>query len=214
MAEDATTWTELKADLATLIVRDDLDDVIPIAIAQVERDFQRRVFGPERLASTTLTFSAQSANLPADFWGVETVWIDGSNKTPLAQVTIEDLRRSHPSTATGTPVMFAIEGETIWLGPIPATGTDVEVTYWQTIPALGSGQATNWLLTDHPDLYIAATLSWLHGYVQDDNNENRWRTKAEVILESVNRSTKRRTINSGPIAARPSITDRILSYVR
>lgn len=208
-----STWAELKTSLATRMIRDDLTDIIPEMIAEAETIFQREVFAPERMETATLSFTGQSASLPSDFWGLRTIYLDATTDIVLEKVTLSFLRSMYPTTATGTPKVYAIEGETIWLGPPPSSG-DVEISYWETIPALGDSQSTNWLLTDHPDLYVHASLAELNDYVRDYDEANRHRAKASAIVESINRAGRRRTINSGPLAARSSNTDQVLAYLR
>lgn len=212
MAEDPQTWEELKTALATWTVREDLTDLIPEAIAYAERTFQRELESPEKLATTTLAFTSESKALPTDSMGVETAyWLNGSVKTLLQQVTVNKLREDYRTSATGTPVVFAIEGENMLLGPPPSSG-NVELSYWQKITPLDGSTATNWLLTDHPDLYIAASLAWLFTYAREWDTANEWTSAAAGIMNSVNSSGRKRQTNTGPLAARPSKADNILSY--
>lgn len=213
MAEDPTTWTELKTALATWMKRTDLTTVIPQAIAFAEGSFQESIFCPDRIASTTLAFAGESAALPTDFWGVETAYTGTSPKLLLQQVTEGELRRAYPYSATGTPEVFAIVGENMVLGPPPSTAT-VYLTYWQVISPLNGSTATNWLLTNHSRLYMAASLAWLHSYVRDYDEADRWSAVAAGLANSVNKAGRRRMTNSGPLAARATTTDQILSFIR
>ena len=208
-----TTWTELKAELAVWMIRDDLTSIIPNAIGYAEAGFQKTVFSPEREEQATIAFTSEVANLPADFWGVRTAYWNGTSKVRLQQVTVSKLREDYPTTATGTPVAFAIEGETMLLGPPPSSG-DVELTYWETIPVLSGSNATNWLLTDHPELYVAASLAYLFRYTRHFDEAANWANATAAMIEQVNRSGRRRMTNSGPIAASPSKSDQILSVIR
>lgn len=208
-----TNWTELKAELATWMIRTDLTDVIPNAIAYAEAGFQKTVFSPEREEQATIAFTSEVANLPADFWGVRTAYWNGTSKVRLQQVTVSKLREDYPTTATGVPVVFAIEGETMLLGPPPSSG-DVELTYWKTIPVLSGSNATNWLLTDHPELYVAASFAYLFRYTRHFDEAANWANATAAMIDQVNRSGRRRMTNSGPIAASPSKSDQILSVIR
>lgn len=194
------TWATLKADIATIAVREDLDDLIPTFISLAERIFNRTVFCPEREATTTLSATSGSVALPADFWGVRTVYLNATVDVVLEQVTPSKLRQLYPDGTAGSPRHFAIEGENMLLGPAPSSASIV-LTYWQTIPALGESQATNWLETDHPDLYLNGALAELYEHTRDVQAADRRGMKAAAIMESVNRAGRRRHTNSGPIAA-------------
>jgi hypothetical protein len=200
-----TTWTELKAELAALAIRDDLTELIPNFIGYAENWFQRELFSPEREETATLTVTAGSATLPADFGGVKMVYVDGTTDHVLNPMTAPQLRASYPTTTTGTPAHFAIEGETILFGPHPASSDTIKLKYVEGITALGDAAATNWLLTDHPDLYVNASLAELYAYTRDPEGEAYRRGKALAIANSINVNGRRRRANSGPLAATHSI---------
>lgn len=44
---------------------------------------------------------------------------------------------------------------------------------------------TNWLLTDHPDIYLAAVLMWGAGYNEDWQNGQVWKQTLEEGIQSV-----------------------------
>lgn len=206
MTADPTTFSDLKTSLANWLNRDDLSTTeIPEAIAFAERRFQRDVFCPERELTTTLTATSQTVALPSDFWGVKTIYVDASTDVVLERLTSSDLRATYPDATTGTPAHYAIEGENILLGPIPASSTSIKLTYFQTIPALSGSATTNWLLTDHPDLYLNAALAELNMLLRDFEAAAIFEARARDKIEDINRSGRRRTINSGPLRATHSI---------
>lgn len=196
-----TTWTELKTELATLAIRDDLEDVIPNFIGYAENWFQREIFSPEREETATLTITDGVASLPSDFGGAKMVYVDGATDTVVNQTTPAVLRTMYPTSTTGTPLHFAIEGETMLFGPVPTAGLVVKLKYIEGITPLGTSNATNWLLTDHPDIYVNASLSELHSYLRDYGEADRRRAMAEIAKESILKASRRRKGNSGPLAA-------------
>ena len=201
MAEDPITWTALKADIALWINRDDLTTQIPVFIAYAERHFNRTVFTPDRETALSITADAASEALPSDFWGFKSgPYVDAATDIVLERVTPEQLRSMYPTTATGTPCHYAVEGENILFGPIP-TSSAIKGTYYAVIPPLASGTATNWLLTDHPDVYLAGSLHYAFRYMMDDANANTWLSIMQAHIDTINRVANRRSVNSGPLAA-------------
>lgn len=198
-----TNWTELKAAVATLANRDDTDDPaflqIPDFIAYAEDYFQKTLFMPEREDVATLVVTDGVAPLPADFGGAKTVYVDGSVDRPLVQVTADQIRKLYPTSEANTPTNYAIEGETMLIGPVPSTGTVIKLRYIEGIPALGAGQATNWLLTDHPSIYVQGALAELYDYTRDDTQAAKCRAKCAAMIELANQSGRRRKGNSGPL---------------
>jgi hypothetical protein len=198
------TWTELKAELLAECMREE-DEVLiarlPYFIGRAEAHFQRELFSPERQARATLTSVNGAVALPEDCDGVGTVWIDAPVARVLEAVTPSVLRQRYLTAAVGTPMHFAIEGETMLLGPVPREGQVIALTYIEGIAALGPGQATNWLLRDHPDAYVWASLSELYEFTEHHEKADRCRTKRAEVIDSIARGARRRRINSGPLVA-------------
>jgi len=200
------TWEELKTEVATWMIRDDLTDQIPNFIGYAENRFNREVLTQDRVETTTLTATTDSVALPADFWGVRTIYVDGANKYPLEALTGQRLRELYHTSHSDIPKNYAIEGGFLLLGPAPSSSTSIDLTYWETIPALGDAQATNWLLTAHPDLYLAASLMEAFTYTRDEQRAGLWDSRTAAKVEAINRAGRRYQYG-GPLASRARIGD-------
>jgi hypothetical protein len=210
MAEDPTTWAGLKTSARAWLSDIDTggvsDEQLEEFIAFAERHFQRTIFTPDREEALSITADAQSEALPSDFWGFKSgPYVDDTADVVLTRMSPETLRSSYPTSATGTPANFAIEGENILFGPIPAASTSVKGTYWKTISPLSSGTASNWLSTDHPDAYLAGTLHYAYLFLLDESRATFWKGKLEELISDINRAGSRRSNNSGPLVASASI---------
>ena len=204
MSSDPTTWAELKTTLANWLSRDDLSATeIPEAIALAERRFQRTIFSPERETEATLTAAAETVALPSDLWGIRALHLEADPKVVLEPMTLAELRGRYAGAATGKPQNYAIRGESLVLGPAPDASHSLKLAYIQTIPALGASQATNWLLTDHPDVYLFGALHALHLLLADEERAALYDVKFRQAAEEVNRSAVRRTSGGAPIRIRP-----------
>ena len=69
-----------------------------------------------------------------------------------------------------------------------------------------AGQATNWLLTDHPDVYLYGALHELHLLLMDEARAALYDGKFRQAAEEVNRCSVRRTSGSAPIRIRSPIS--------
>lgn len=206
MTSDPTTWTDLKVTLANWLNRTDLSTVeIPEAIALAERRFQRTLFTPDRQIEATLTASAETVALPTDFWGAKAAYITTDPKTVLEQMTLSELREVYSSNTTGLPQNYAIRGTSMILGPAPDTTYSIKLTYIQTIPALGSGQASNWLLAAHPDIYVYGSLAELNILLRDENAASIFEAKYEATAEEINQSGLRRNYGQAPLRIRSPV---------
>ena len=199
MPSDPTTWTALKATLANWLNRDDLSTTeIPEAIALAERRFQRTLFTPDRETEATLAAAAEAVTLPADLWGIRAAFVDADPRVVLEPMTLNQLRETWSAAATGKPQNYAIRGGVMLLGPAPDAGCSIRLTYIQAIPALGTGQATNWLLTAHPDAYLHGSLAELHRLLADEQRAAFYAARFEEIAAEINRVGRARTHGGAP----------------
>jgi hypothetical protein len=203
-----TTWTELKAELLADCMRED-DEVLiarlPFFIGRAEAHLQRELLSPEREARDTLVSASGVAALPEDFGGVKAVWSEAPVTRVLDAVTPSALRQRYSVAAVGIPLHFSIEGEIMLLGPTPPDGHAIELTYIEGVPTLGPKRACNWLLADHPDVYVQASLAELYEFIEHFEKADRCRAKRDQTTDSINRAARRRKTNSGPLVACPGL---------
>lgn len=198
----ATTWTELKAELADWLNRDDLTTQIPNFITYAENRFNRELFGPEREASSNLSASGETVALPADFWGIRSVYLNDAPRRSLEPLSLSELRDMYPVASTGKPRHYAIVGGNMHLGPVPNGTYTLPLSYYQTIPALGSGQASNWVLASHPDLYIAASLTEAMVFLRDHEGLVIWEGRTQQKLGEINKLGTNKRFGASPLYPR------------
>lgn len=179
------TYSDLQTSVANWLKRSDLTSIIPdfitLAEARIARDLRLR----RQVTNTTLTTAAgtQTVTLPSDFLEMENITL--TNTTPpaaLSVVTPEIMDRKFPSGyANGQPVVYTIVGDAIQLGPTPDAVYTVSLDYYQRFAAL-STTPTNWLLTNHPGVYLFGALAEGAPYLMEDERTPLWDTKyrAEV----------------------------------
>ena len=74
------------------------------------------------------------------------------------------------------------------LGPSPDATYSLILNYYQKIPALSGSQATNWLLTDHPDVYLFGSLLQAQYLINDDQRSMLWRARLAQAIDQLNDS--------------------------
>jgi hypothetical protein len=134
---------------------------------------------------------------------VRAIFLATDPRTVLEPMTLAELRNSFGAAATGRPRNYAISGEQMLFGPAPDTSYAARLTYLQTIPALGASQATNWLLTDHPDLYLYGALRELHLLLMDEARAAVYDARFRQAADEINGVAVRRTSGGAPIRIRP-----------
>ena len=100
--------------------------------------------------------------------------------TPKADGTFVYLNDS------GRPRFWAIDGTNIDFDCPLDEAYPFRLRYRQRFNLATS--STNWLLTNHPDVYLAATLMWGAGYNEDWTNGAVWRGILETEIPSVRNS--------------------------
>lgn len=164
------TYSDLLASVATWLNRSDLTAVIPdfvtLAEGRIARDLRLR----KQVITTTLTTvgGVQTVSLPSDFLEAENITLSGTNPPgAMSIVTPEILDRKYPDAyVTGQPQVYAIIADTIAFGPTPDDAYPVRLDYYQRLTELSSS-STNWLLTNHPSIYLNACLAEGSAYLMD-----------------------------------------------
>ena len=153
-------YASLLASVANWMNRTDLAAVIPdfvlIAEANISRDLRLR----KQITSTTLTTSAgvRGTLLPTDWLEFENVSLLTAPERQLTYAPVEHLDSVYPNNGySGIPSLYTIEGDSILFGPTPDGIYTVSILYYARFPTLVTA-STNWLLSNHPSVYLYACL--------------------------------------------------------
>lgn len=158
-------------------------------IQMAEAMFNRRLNNLDMEGTATIA-SDDALPLPTDYKGSMTIRID--DEAPLKQLGPDDFQAKWRDQ-TGKPENFAIFSGQIHLGPDPGTTSyTVRMTYLRTLTGLTSTNTSNWLLEQHPDLYLYASL--VEAEVRGWNNEQAGFYSGAVaqMIDEINRYDARR----------------------
>jgi hypothetical protein len=200
-----SNYTELQAAVASWLARDELTLYIPDFIRLAEAKFNRVLFHPrmelrDTLTVNTLLASPEFLDLPTDFQTMRMVRLPDETGKPrlqfLSQTQMDDYRYSIDNVA-GTPTYFTIVGDQLELAPTPNEDMDIEVLYRANIPALADN-ATNWLLTLAPDLYLYGALLEAAPFNRNDARVALWGSAVATVLDQLNMLAERQSFDSGP----------------
>ncbi|MGE5452429.1 MAG: hypothetical protein ACM3VZ_11385 [Acidobacteriota bacterium] len=184
------TYTDLQTSIASWLNRSDLTanipDFIALAEARISRDLRLRSQVTSAVISTVA--GSQGASLPTGWLEFENVSVTSSPDVQLTYVNIQYLDTKFPNNSyTGCPVVYSIEGQQILFGPIPDAAYSVNVLYYKKYDAL-SVTPTNWLLTNHPGIYLWASLAESAPFLRDDERALVWETKYQREMEALQES--------------------------
>lgn len=200
-----SNYTELLASAADWLARNDLTARIPDFVTLAEAKFNRVLLHPKMETRSTLTVdtgvaSPEFLTLPADFQTMRSVRLSGIAGKPrlgfLSQTQIEDYRYSVDNVA-GQPCYFSVVGSQMELAKTPNQNYAVEILYRGNIPALASN-ATNWLLTMAPDLYLYGALLEAAPYMKNDARAPFWASAVSTVIDQINTHGERQSFDSGP----------------
>lgn len=186
MALDGT-YTGLQASIADWVHRSDLTSVIPDFVALAEARIARDLRLRRQVTTTTLTTTAavQSVTLPTDYLEVENLSVATAIERQLVYVNIEHLNIKYPDGSySGTPQVYTLEADSLLFGPTPDAAYTINLIYYSRFAAL-SVTPTNWLLTNHPTIYLFAALAEAGDYIQDPQNAAKWEAKYQAACREL-----------------------------
>ena len=198
------TYDELKAAVQSWLKRTSLDTEIPNFIQLAEAHFNRTIRSTEMEARATVTVDGEFVGLPDDFISLREIHVEGSTDRPLKYVTPQELSHIEYSGYTGNPFAYTIIDGQIKLFPAQSGENDlvIEVIYVQKIPALSMSNQTNWLLSNHPDIYLHGALHQAEGFFYNDRRMPIWERKCDIAIQAVNDAANRTRLGSGPMMPR------------
>ena len=173
-----TTFSTLKTALGSFVDRDDMDAVggtwdilIGLCEAEIYRDLRIRFME----SAFSVTIASGVAALPADFLELKHVYVDGSPTQGLDPKSAAWIYANYPTRAAeAKPVFFAQDADNLIFGPYPDSAYVIKGTYYALPTALGTGNETNWLTTNAPDLLLNGSLLASVGYLGEDERSPGW----------------------------------------
>jgi hypothetical protein len=201
-----STYSGLLSSVGNWLNRDDLVTKIPDFITLLEARLNRilRTLGME--TSTTLTTDAEAIDLPEDCRKVRSAYLDTDPKQELHAVSLGTLRTQYGAQTAGKPEVYAVSGSQLILGPEPDDEYDLQLTYYREIPPLTEDNTTNWLILDHPDVYLYGALVMAEAFLWNDERVPMWKSAWDEALDEMIREGNSAR-HAGPLRMRPSVSE-------
>jgi hypothetical protein len=176
---------ELRTAYRKWLIRSDMDTFFPECVQLFEAEANQRLRVRQQEAAATLTPSNGTATLPADYLAWKRVTWTGDPRRELEYVPPSVLTMNWPDGEAGIPQQFTIEGSSLKIRPIDSA--NIEFLYYQKIPALdpGNDASTNWLLTAHPNVYLAGVLVEAYSITRDDDQAVKWGVRREMAYKQI-----------------------------
>jgi len=202
-----STYTELQDAVKNWLGgRTDLTSRIPEFITLCEAKLNRSLFVRQMETRSTTTADTTDTepeflSLPSDFQSMRRIRLSSVTGKPrlqyLSGAQADEFRYGSDNTS-GQPTHFTIMGDEIELIPTPNSNYTIEMVYRKNIPPLASN-ATNWLLTLAPDIYLYGALLESAPYIKEDSRIAVWAQGLSQTIESLNNLGQLSSYNSGPM---------------
>ena len=205
-----TNYTTLKASIANWLNRSDLsDEIADDFIVLTEADFNSKLRVRKMIASADVTINAETAALPTGFLQVRDFYIlSGSTKYPLRYMTPSQMDQVKGTSVTGIPQAYTILGDTFRFTPKPDSSYTGYLNYYKKFDALSSTNATNFILTDHPAIYLYGSLfhaaNFLGGY--NPQQVQTWQQMYATALERLELNDREDQFSGSPLQIRSEDT--------
>mgnify|MGYP005987773053 CR=1 FL=1 len=198
-----STYSELQTAVGSWLNRSDLTSNIPDFIKLAEASFNRVLRTRNQIKRATSTVSTQFVTQPTDLLELYNIQINSSPIRRLEQVSltkIDELKEG--SSDSGKPLYFSITGADFELYPSPDTSYTLELVYYSTITSLSDTNTSNFLLTNHPDIYLYGTLVQAEPYLMNDERIGTWGALLGKAIEELRVSDERSQTESGTLVMR------------
>ena len=178
------TYAALKASIASTLNKTNLTSSIPDFVTLAEAVMRREI--------TSIGHVDNYADVEID----ESGWVLPCNADEVASVAYSGNPLTYLSpdrmgeVVTTDPGFWTIDGNVLMLAP---TGT-VTVRLKKSFCPLSDSVACNWLLREHPDVYLYGALLQAAPFLRDDERIPVWRSFFIDAINSINQREIRRQI--------------------
>ena len=196
-----TTYSELQTAIANCLARDDLTSRIPeyieLAEARLSRELDTR--SQEKRATASTVASDEFISLPTDLRKIRLVKLNTDPIDVLEYASPQDYYETYSSSGGGRPKIYTVIGTEIALRPIPDSVMTVEIIYSEDISSLSDSNATNTILSRHPDAYLYGSLHAAYLYLLDEARSNQYDALFTRIMGEIKQDNEK-AFYGGPLA--------------
>ena len=205
-----STYSELKTSIANFLNRSDLtteiqDDFIKLT----EADFNSKLRVRKMIAQSTLTIDSETEALPTGFLQVRDFYIlSGSTKYPLRYMTPSQMDQVKGTSVTGIPQAYTILGDTFRFMPKPDRSYTGYINYYKKFDALSVTNTSNFILTDHPAIYLYGSLFHAANFLGGINPQQvqSWTQMYATALERLELNDREDQFSGSPLQIRSEDT--------
>jgi len=209
-----STLLILKQSVDSWLLRDDVavsNSEFSTILLLAETEIATDVLCVTQETTVNLVFTGRSADLPADYLQERNPFID-DNILKIAYMTPKAIRETGPWKRGRAGAFYTLEGGggtppddrvkmTIANEASVSEPLTIEVNYYKRFTGMTGDTDTNWLLQNHFNVYLYATLRAAAEYIQEDMLEDRYKAKYEETIAKLTVHENRKRFSAAPKAA-------------
>jgi len=206
-----STYAELKTSIANWLNRSDLtSEISDDFIKLVEAEYNSKLRIRKMITSdTSFEIDSELEALPTGFLQVRDFFIvSGSAKYSLTYMAPTQMDQTRGGSTSGRPLVYTILGGNFRFAPTPDATYTATINYYKAIDALSDSTTTNYILTNHPGIYLYGSLyhsaNFLGG-IEPSKLQN-WQQLYITGMERLERNDKEDTWSGTPLQARSDVT--------
>ena len=190
-----STYTELKASIASWLNRDDLTADVPDFIALAESSINNEIRHWRMEARAETTVDGQFTGIPSDWLSTIRFHLENDGTTDLRYLPRAEMQRvrAEQADSTGIPNYYGHNSGQFEVSPSPDGPYSGILLYYAKVPTLTDSAETNWLLTHHPDIYLYGALLHSAPFLQEDVRAQTWAALYKSAVERVNDASSKST---------------------
>ena len=205
-----SSYSELKTAIANWLNRSDLtSEISEDFVVLTEADFNSKLRIRKMVAQTTITIDSETESIPSDFLQVRDFYIlNGGTKYALEYITPAQMDQIKGGSSSGQPSTYTILGDTFRFAPTPSSAYTGYLNYYQRFSALSDSNTSNFILTNHPAIYLYGSLYHAANFLGgvDPQRLQQWQRMYETAMERLERNDREDQYGSAPLQQRSDVT--------
>jgi len=201
-----SNYSNLKTSIANWLNRSDLtseiaDDFIVLA----EADFNSKLRIRKMITQSTFTIDSETESLPTGFLQVRDMFIlSGGTKNALRYVAPGQMDQMIGTSVSGKPSAYTILGDNFRFAKKPDASYSGVINYYKKFDTLSDTNTSNYILTDHPAIYLYGSLfhaaNFLGGY--NPQQVQSWQQMYATAMERLEQNDREDQFSGSPLQVR------------
>lgn len=158
---------------------------IPSFITLAESEARRLLATRQMVTAQQFNISNETRSIPCNAEVVKSVRIEKDQTSyDLDYVTPEQMATYSQAVAPSRPRFYTIQNDRMTFYPAPLEAYEGQIIFRESLPSLSNTCRSNWLLENHPDIYLCGALKWGKAWLIDGDWD--WETPFYRAIDAAN----------------------------